>query len=310
MAPDALRRQGPTYAPGADPAREPVPAVAPDPPSSRCRNCEAPLAGRWCAACGQEDRPLDPTFRDLLAEAWDAFVSIDGKLFASVRLLLTRPGELSARHFAGRRAAYLPPLRLYLTCSLAFFLLQAVLPDGGRMQIRVTEVQNGFAEGWEDAPAGRPSNAFERRIQRGMTRARADGKAFADGMLQRAPQVIFAMVPVQALLLAAVYRRRRRALPAHFVVALHTHATFFVALAVWALVRRVPHTPTFLAATSALAALLVATLPIAMRRVYGGRWWPTLLRGAFVVGGYVAVLGPALATYLMSIYWTLGGPGT
>jgi hypothetical protein len=97
--------------------------------SEQCRNCGAPLTGPYCAQCGQFDAPSDPTLRELLADAWDALTSLDGKLAASLRLLLTRPGALTVEYLAGRRARYLAPFRLYLICSVVYFLVAAAVPD-------------------------------------------------------------------------------------------------------------------------------------------------------------------------------------
>ena len=97
--------------------------------SARCRNCGAALAGPYCSQCGQFDAPSDPTLRELLADAWDALTSLDGKLAASLRLLLFRPGALTTEFLDGRRARYLPPFRLYLVCSVVYFLVAAAVPD-------------------------------------------------------------------------------------------------------------------------------------------------------------------------------------
>ena len=50
-------------------------------------------------------------------------LNVDGKIFRSLRLLLTRPGFLTREIFAGRRASYVSPLRLYLVASVLAFAL-------------------------------------------------------------------------------------------------------------------------------------------------------------------------------------------
>ena len=60
---------------------------------------------------------------DLLHEGVHEFAHLDGKIFQTLDLLLFKPGELTAEFFRGRRARYIPPLRLYLVCSLLFFAL-------------------------------------------------------------------------------------------------------------------------------------------------------------------------------------------
>ena len=113
-----------------------------------CLNCAARLTGPYCAACGQRALPPEPRLRELAGEAWDALVDVDGRVPTTLRLLLASPGELTAQYLAGRRARYVGPLRLYLTCSLAFFLLDAALPARAR---RVQIDTRGQVVGVRDA---------------------------------------------------------------------------------------------------------------------------------------------------------------
>ncbi|MEM1397849.1 MAG: DUF3667 domain-containing protein, partial [Pseudomonadota bacterium] len=56
----------------------------------------------------------------------DVFVdtlAIDGKLFRTIWLLVTRPGRLAKRYLDGKRVRYSPPFRLYLFTSVFFFFL-------------------------------------------------------------------------------------------------------------------------------------------------------------------------------------------
>src|SRR5690242_8397814 len=92
---------------------------------SECLNCGTELHGDFCAACGQKATHANPTFHDLLHEFTHELLHIDGRLWTSLRLLFTRPGFLTREYVAGRRAPYVPPLRLYLICSVAYFALAA-----------------------------------------------------------------------------------------------------------------------------------------------------------------------------------------
>lgn len=47
----------------------------------------------------------------------------DGKFFSTLRILLWRPGFLSAEYVRGRRASYLNPVRMYVFTSAVFFLI-------------------------------------------------------------------------------------------------------------------------------------------------------------------------------------------
>jgi len=106
-------------------SQAPEPALNPE-----CSNCGTPLLGRYCHNCGQRLRTSEPSIQLLVRRVFDDVFEVDSRIMRSLRLLCLRPGALSAHYFAGRRADFIPPLRLYLVSSFAFFLLlAAVIPD-------------------------------------------------------------------------------------------------------------------------------------------------------------------------------------
>src|ERR1700761_5250521 len=94
-----------------------------------CRNCghQAPL--EFCPACGQETALHPPTLVEFLHEFVGHYVALEGTLWQTLKLLLTRPGRLTREYLGGRRRRYVLPLRLYLTCSFLFFLVVKLTPD-------------------------------------------------------------------------------------------------------------------------------------------------------------------------------------
>ena len=111
------------------------PARAAD--ATRCANCDEPTFGAFCHACGQEQRPL-PTLHAFLADGLGDALSVDGRLWHTLRPLLLHPGRLSRSYLEGRRIRYVPPLRLYMTVSVlyfgAFVLLDARFFMGMRLE--------------------------------------------------------------------------------------------------------------------------------------------------------------------------------
>ena len=91
-----------------------------------CGNCGAILTGAYCASCGQPARGSARGLGTLLHEAWHVFTHVDGRFWITIRALLIHPGFLTHEYFAERRARYLPPVRLYLVLSVAFFGLSIV----------------------------------------------------------------------------------------------------------------------------------------------------------------------------------------
>lgn len=89
--------------------------------ASHCADCGAVLGGLYCAMCGQHRMEPPRTFWALMAEWISAYFNLEGKLWTTLRLLVTQPGELSLEYFRGRRTRYFPPLKMYLTMSVIFF---------------------------------------------------------------------------------------------------------------------------------------------------------------------------------------------
>jgi len=91
-----------------------------------CPNCDAEAQGTFCSQCGQK-RPVDADLSLKHAGVYvvEELLDLDGRILTTIKLLFTRPWQLALDFLAGRRARYVHPLRLFLTFSAAFFLLQA-----------------------------------------------------------------------------------------------------------------------------------------------------------------------------------------
>jgi hypothetical protein len=99
------------------------------------------------------------------------------------------------------------------------------------------------------------------------------------------PRVMFFLVPVLALLLELLWRRRW--LTEHLVFSLHAHAVAFVLFTLAALSR---------GRGGAIALLaLLAWMALATRRVYGDRWGRIALKLPVLALLYALVLGVGLA---------------
>jgi len=91
-----------------------------------CSNCNATLTGPYCHICGQKDDDLDRPIWTLLREILDDTFSTDSRLLKTLFLLVLVPGGLTRAFRMGRRARFVPPLRLYFVVSIMFFLMISV----------------------------------------------------------------------------------------------------------------------------------------------------------------------------------------
>lgn len=92
-------------------------------PPSVCTNCAAPGAEIYCPRCGeQQPSHHDYSMGHFIGHAVHELVHLDSKLFLTLRLLITQPGQLTVEYFAGRKSRYIAPLRLFLILFALFFL--------------------------------------------------------------------------------------------------------------------------------------------------------------------------------------------
>jgi Protein of unknown function (DUF3667) len=283
-------------------------------PALSCLNCGAALAGaapRFCAACGQETNVKPPTLSEFAQQFGGAYFATEGALWRTLKLLLFKPGELTRQYLAGRRKHYVLPLRLYLTISVLVLLalrLSATIAmqSPGAVKIDGNEARS-FRLDLGPARAGLREGVFYcekmpewlcKRIQRRIDikpeamvdMARQLGERFVGNL----GAAMFVLLPSLALFLKWAYFNRRLRYTEHLVFALHVHAFWFVMIGLTLLPWGWINGP-------ALLAVPIYTL-LAMRRVYGGRWWPLLLRALVVSFLYLVPLLLAMATVAL---WSL-----
>jgi len=180
--------------------------------------------------------------RTLLHDAFENLTNLDGRLWATVRGLLLRPGWLTVEYLADHRTRYLSPVRLYLVISVLFFAVglsmdaqpaplpedpAAVTPTEAEKQARSRDeirkacdlIPSDFAPSW---------NA---RLKTTCRRILADrGMALRQRLVDNLPPTMFVFLPVMALGLFVLFGRSRRFYVEHVVFTLHLQSAMFVAL--------------------------------------------------------------------------------
>jgi hypothetical protein len=254
-----------------------------------CPNCFASTSGNFCHQCSQETTLHPPSTREFLHEFIGHYVALEGKLWQSLWLLLLKPGRLTLEYIQGRRVRYVQPLRIYLTFSLIFF---ALVKFSGlavfEAHDRVHAPTAASAAKIQFGSSAEKNETFQ-AIQHGVefihpawgpraARFLAQPMDTIWNQLVKAffaygPYAVFALMPVFALLLKLLYLGSRRRFGAHLLFALHANAFAFAMLTLLVMVPASLET-----VSSVLTFWLVLYLPLAMRRVYGGGWFGTVLR--------------------------------
>jgi hypothetical protein len=273
-----------------------------------CLNCSQALGQprpNFCPACGQETNVKAPRIREFMQQWGGAYFATEGALWRTLKLLFFQPGELTSQYLAGRRKHYVLPLRLYLSISVIMLVL-----------IRLSGSANFASMDDPDVADALPDRPAAVTLELGFGSAGVqDGQFYCTGLapwickrLQKrldvstkvmvqqmrivtervasnAGAMMFVLMPAFALGLRLLYRNRSLHYTEHLVFALHVH-TF------WSLVvacMLVEWEPVIWAGMFVIPSYAV----LAMRHVYGGRWWPLLLRAGVLFVSHAALIAVA-----------------
>jgi len=89
---------------------------------AHCVGCGAAVTGRYCADCGERAEPHDYSMKHFVEEVLETMAHVDGRVFASFRSLLIRPGQLAGDFLAGRRKTQMGPVQMFVVCNVLYFL--------------------------------------------------------------------------------------------------------------------------------------------------------------------------------------------
>ena len=284
--------------------------------SPTCLNCGEDFAGRgprFCPACGQETTLEPPTLREFAQQFGGAYFSTEGALWRTLKLLLTRPGELTVQYLAGRRKLYVLPLRLYLTISLLALIVVRLAAqvdlvgglDGPEVVAAEAQAFPSFVLNLRGLRFGVKDGVFicdnlPAAVCKVLhARAASDARSFLHKVRQSNERVLanfgavmFVLLPLFALCLRVVNRHAGMGYAAHLVFALHLHSFWFLVLALMQL--------NWAPVTWAGGAAMVLYTLVAGRRVYGGLWWQRVLRALLL-----SVLYATLLALTVPVAWLL-----
>jgi len=280
----------------------------------KCQNCGTHLAGRYCPECGQRDYDFNRSFGEIAAELAESFWNFDTKLFRGVFDLLFRPGFLTIEFLAGRRARQVPPLRFYLFVSILFFLANSFEPSGdlfampkegvsfdtlGLDPARTAKVKAAAANTRLEAP-----DPTERRIIEFLRERFERQNEIARMIGEHLPKLVFACLPVFALITRVVFRRARRGYLSHLVMAMHLHSFYFLftpVLAGWVLLLGLVSTRLASLGSFAGVLYLLAYCYLAAKKVFGtsraGTFWRVVVTG----GLYSIALGLGFIAFILTV---------
>jgi Protein of unknown function (DUF3667) len=231
---------------------------------TQCRNCQTQLEEVFCPNCGQKDVDLERPLVDLVGEVLRETLDIDGRAWRTLRTLVRHPGVLTSEYLAGRRRWYTPPLRLYLVISVTFFVLVAWLASQGVL------------------------------LDPGQTRE-ADAASQAQFMSDELPRLMFALLPIFALLIKIVFPGRLYF--DHIIFSVHLHSAAYVVLALMLPLERIAGEHWLpLVAQVALLVYFLGYVVTSVRVVYSAGWLMASLKSLAILFGYMVLVSIVIET--------------
>lgn len=160
-----------------------------------CLNCETEVQGNYCSQCGQKFQPTKLPLKEFLEDAVETLFNVDNRWFKTLRDLFFKPGKVTLEYIEGKRAQYLPPLRIYLSISIVYFLVVQLIDSDQIFFINFSEDE------------GSPEDLAT--------------------IIQ---YMLFFMVPVFALAAKLFYRKRKAYFVEYLILSFHIHTIWFVLL--------------------------------------------------------------------------------
>lgn len=183
----------------------------------------------------------------------------------------------------GRRASYVGPLRLYLTCSLLYFAVASFAPP---MIVKFSATDR--------------KEAGEAALKRADEVSAQLRERFVHDM----PRAMFVIMPVFGMLTWSFYRRVQPYYVSHLYYSLHIHAFAFLVLAVQAALTLLGRYGQM--AGSVITLLIVGSHYAALRRVFGGTRLQTAWKGTALALLYLVLM---VATFGVLVLLLIKGPG-
>jgi hypothetical protein len=204
-------------------------------PTVVCANCNTPCADTYCGHCGQRlDTHINSVWH-FASEATEVLTHADSRVWNTLRPLLLQPGYLSREFFAGRRARYLQPFRLYLILSVAFLLLTNLLGEKpGNDIVKIDESDKVECKNLQTNLSG--ASWLRPRLIATCEKLKAGGgDELGQSVVHNLGRAMFVFLPLMALLMKLLYWHPRRYYLEHLLLLLHNHAFVFLWMSIYLL---------------------------------------------------------------------------
>lgn len=269
-------------------------------PVARCPNCDTEITGPFCAGCGQQQSHLQRPIWSLAGELLEDLFRLDSRVLRTLFVLLFKPGHLTTEHFAGRRARYTPPVRLYLVISFLFFFLMSgisgidatvlrseeptVQLDKGSLDLALQDLDLPWLDETSQQALGK---VFEEQVNKSIKLFEENPSALFNQLMDLLSAAMFFMLPVFTVFLKLLYLGSGVYYAEHLLLAVHNHCFLFLALLLSTLIERI--TSTWLPLDSLIELWIPVYIFLSLKFTYQQSYWLTSIKFLILLFTYLAL---------------------
>lgn len=230
---------------------------------TNCLNCGAEVKEKYCPNCGQPNYEPRESFRHIMTHFLTDYLHLDEKFFSSLKHLLLKPGFLTNKYNTGQRTKYVHPFRLYIFITIVFFIVQstgnkikpplkmvdivdstqldsAAIQDYNNIKLKYSELGSINIDTSVEQYLARqellPDSAKDSYIQSFFRKKEILAKQqdfnlnekIMENFRHNIPKMMFLMLPLYALILYLLFRKKKLYYVEHFYHAVFLHSFFYI----------------------------------------------------------------------------------
>jgi len=185
-----------------------------------CLSCNNQFKGKYCNNCGEKIlSEHDKKVSHLLHEAFHFLTHFDNKFFLSLKLMFTNPGFVSKEFTAGKRKSYYSPFSMFLVAVFLYLLFPTLQGLNISFQNHLSNndaLGLNFQERWATVKTDQKDISINELAEK------------FDHISPKVAKVcLIVLVPLTALALSLVFRKRKRFFYDHFIFSAE-YLSFFV----------------------------------------------------------------------------------
>jgi hypothetical protein len=304
-----------------------------------CKNCQEELTGneKFCSNCGQKNiDQLD--LRYILSQFVEDIFNVDSKVFKTLKCLTFSPGQLTTDYMSGKRATYVPPVRLYIVMSVIFFFFISLVDlgdapdtnfsvagDGGEVIRDSTDIIDGvkftvdgktqtistsdlkrmeyegtLEEGLDSLTAEMPT--FAAYLSKKAAIAKVNDDSWWDTFFDHASIFLIIFLPFFALMYGTIFSGSKKGFVGHLIFNLHLNSFIMFSLIINFLIDMImPGDLTTVDVILFMSFFLFGQYYLirGVMRFYLRTWWVALYKYILLIFGY-AILALVFMIFVMA----------